>query len=1523
MSEIAKLEEKRRQLEEQKRLLAQRKEELARKALEASMTDEQKILIQKEKARRERIEAEKAAKLQKKESTSGVDGLKVEQDFITKKMPSQNYRKYYENKIYEYVTIPGLIRGCALTDAHRRSILKYVPSIDLSQVVVFHDESKLFKPNWTVVTTSEIIESTGLVFKLNNIKMARSGKYGEVDVYDLKNQIKSVKFRMPDTQMASIINAWTDAYIDLEAYGWKLDAMKRYEEAFQCFLESAIFNGNIDSCNSLGIYYVKGKYVRPDENRAIYWYEKGAENGHYYSASNLMTIYRTRKQYDKAWYWAEKGLQLDGKNKDSILISMGDMARYGYGCPRDTKLAKEYYLKSYELGNSRAAYLLGEMNIQYPSDDAAALKYYLDAVERNYDFAKISLGDAYHYGRGVPKNDEIAYNWYMQAKEKNYPKVYLSLGKYHLDRKEYDEAEQYFLTAVQKGMRSAYTQLGDLYCNEQFHKYNIDEGLYWYEKGADENIISSLNRLAKMTYQGIGVVQDAQKAAALYQKAIDYGSYDARGELSQMYLCGAGVKKDKAKAFHLMEEALRSNNLHSLLIQIQSQRNDLDGEELLKKLYTVCECRGESESIEAKRYLMDYIIQNMAILDEEAQSRVITYFNELVEEDEHVLDYADELGTMISGYDIPIFNEEKINQSKQQVKAVSKLPEEKKIQEMMGIYLSNPCLFQVNAYLGKYFYEKGNHELALGLYRHAILAEDAVFDAETVFNEAYLSFMLEGNAEKGKEMVYAISQGYSQGKQRFVEAVLEYPRLAYGYEHAETAIEYAESLWKKDDPRKIELRNLLRRSQLESDYQEAKKIREKILADYNRFKIRFPEAYAQIADLRENYHKSLSCYLIAAARGHSQAIHELLDADSSALRYIRINTQAWLYSKLNESSTPEGKLKLSKMYLKAKEVEKALQTLRDLIVSLKDEQMKSAALEVAKQCLKEAEKSVILDDVYRELLRKEFAFDNDLETIRLTCKIAERWTKNKKRKVEVPIWFASYASLNERKEVFIEGLKDLEKTATVMMYGDEPFNMLDIHAYPSSEYYYTRRIRPAYLVVESDEMPEAFAATIFANLYLMTIGKNEDDFWRVGTIPAICEYVNHETFVFENAETSELFEWCPSDPFMKPIGIKAGQKVAFMTFNDQIICAIAPNQINTNLTHLMKQVHNELMKYESEIKLDNGFDTVKTLYSEKKFKTLLPQLNTLVKQENAEAIYLLGKMTQHGQGVHKDNKQAMVLFEQAYELGVNEASFDIGDLLYDTGQYEDAYFAYFREQDKANSRICHLVLKMVEQKQLNLNDEDTMMWKCLLLNQGSRLYEDEIHEAYRLNKLGDLSPLVFSYHLERARKYELSSMTFVAQSYGKGIGTELNKSCQKYWENKMLLMIPDSISVEEGTYAQLYEQGVLKQKPESNISKEIMKYLVEGNYYAEEKLRVKVNTKKIELSKIHEVINSFKFQTLWKDKYAMAYLAFDDQQIELEKALKTCDFIEGTEITVRVCSKVADEQLSKLLDKLKNIYSAE
>ena len=49
-----------------------------------------------------------------------------------------------------------------------------------------------------------------------------------------------------------------------------------------------------------------------------------------------------------------------------------------------------------------------------------------------------------------------------------------------------------------------------------------------------------------------------------------------------------------------------------------------------------------------------------------------------------------------------------------------------------------------------------------------------------------------------------------------------------------------------------------------------------------------------------------------------------------------------------------------------------------------------------------------------------FAFDNDLETIRLTCKIAERWTKNKKRKVEVPIWFASHASLNERKEVFIE-----------------------------------------------------------------------------------------------------------------------------------------------------------------------------------------------------------------------------------------------------------------------------------------------------------------------------------------------------------------------------------------------------------------------------------------------------------------------------------------------------------------------
>ncbi len=70
--------------------------------------------------------------------------------------------------------------------------------------------------------------------------------------------------------------------------------------------EKAAKQGDDSAQYSLGDCYKDGKGVVKDEKKAVYWYEKAAEQGNRYTYKLIDYYYKDLKDYKKAAYWCKK-----------------------------------------------------------------------------------------------------------------------------------------------------------------------------------------------------------------------------------------------------------------------------------------------------------------------------------------------------------------------------------------------------------------------------------------------------------------------------------------------------------------------------------------------------------------------------------------------------------------------------------------------------------------------------------------------------------------------------------------------------------------------------------------------------------------------------------------------------------------------------------------------------------------------------------------------------------------------------------------------------------------------------------------------------------------------------------------------------------------------------------------------------------------------------------------------------------------------------------------------------------------
>ena len=1318
---MSSLEEKRRELEAKKRELEEKRRLLEAQKKEVIMTPEEENMMKCAKERHKRIEKERVKPDKKVVVASGVDGKEIERSYYANIQHSEEYQPLFEKKIKEYASSSeGFVLGSNLAESHRKAIQKYLPEVDLNRVVCFYDQSKMFKPSWTVVTRDTIYDSKGAQLQLKNIVNARSdNNYVYVNYLDSKRE--SYSFRIKPYQMECIINASVDAYIDLRNVAVECENKNQLEKAFRIYLECSIYGTNIDAMNNVGIFYKAGRYVKRDDERAVYWYEQAAERGNYYSASNLVVIYMKEKDYEKAWHWAKVGVGYNGSNKKNILDNMGYMSRYGYGCKKDTSQAMKYYEESYHLGSDYAAFALGEIYTHVYYNYAKALDYYAEAVKRNYVRANTYIGNSFLYGRAVGQNKDQMMSYFKIGKDKNHSAAYYGLGDYYAMQMRFDEAETHFRKALELGSKSAYVELAEMYQDERNPKSDINEALYWLEKGEDAGYTGAMVNLGHMYRDGKGVVQSDAKALELYHKALDQNSSDAKVALAVMYAKGRGVSKDVQKADELFKDALRDCNMKAKLEMAKlTLSEDYECVDAKETLFELLKYPGTSAASEAKKVLIDTALQNKLDFTSLEKQRLSTICNELIEKKLLVAETRAHLSEVL---DYPFVDVSMKNQS-----AVNVLVSEKKKRSLtdqfhflMEQYLAYPYISNLCISLAEFFLMEENEETALALYRRAKECEDYRYNEEVEFNEAYLSMKLHHDFDQGKQMLDAISRGYKKGTEKFVRIVSKYYGKTKNYEYFHNAYEMAKCLGKP-----FENHQMLMKNRIESVYlQKIERLSEEnVKKSYKQYLDckNDPRYSWQASEAYDIYVDSMTHYLYPARYGHLSSIHKVIDFADKNKNYISHETYIDVYKKLNESFTKEGKLKIAEHYAEAGDVQQALKILREFIVpaAVKPE-VAEKAYGLAQNYLKKAKKPVVLDSIYRNKLIKKLSAEKNLNTAVLVSKIADHGGDYCTQKVQVHVGFMKRHEFIDSRSAFAGKVAEIEKkyNVKVKMLGHQVVYLAKSSTYGSGASRYE-------LIVEGQDAVGA-ASDVLSLLYLNfnkeTVPEDQNKFTLV---EAKCVMISCGMYRFITDDRFEEYTYVEDQVFDVPAGISEGKSAYLLINNDKVINVFTMMQDVNQDDYLYHQIKDRMQQSDKLLLEKECFE----LYSIKRYADTLSNAKSLVKWHNsAKACSLLGRMYLYGHGVEKNLEESAKWFAKAGEQNCFEDANQLLALLSQDASSNDLqrlYELHNTLRSSANKKTCYRVLEWMREHKVYYDYDEMNLWKIRLVELNDHTYESNL-----------------------------------------------------------------------------------------------------------------------------------------------------------------------------------------------------
>ncbi|MFH1334696.1 MAG: tetratricopeptide repeat protein [Pseudomonadota bacterium] len=286
-----------------------------------------------------------------------------------------------------------------------------------------------------------------------------------------------------------------------------------------------------------GECYRYGRYVKPNRNRAKFFYTKAAKNGHAEAYTKLGEFYGEDENVPQA------------------------LKCYLYGAMRGSKTAGQYLIEYAGNENLTARYYLG-MVFEERQNWEQAEQWYKESIGKNFVVAMHRLGKLYHDDRLAPdqhvviqKNIATEIDWYQKGIEngcayalnafvelaKVETQAALLLGKMYVEgkgciTKNLGKAIDAYKQASKLDSVEAFYQVGICYEQANDIPHHLNQACFYYCEASKRKHPQSLTAmetlvarsentaliasLAEFYYQHLN---ELERAAELYKKAADQG----------------------------------------------------------------------------------------------------------------------------------------------------------------------------------------------------------------------------------------------------------------------------------------------------------------------------------------------------------------------------------------------------------------------------------------------------------------------------------------------------------------------------------------------------------------------------------------------------------------------------------------------------------------------------------------------------------------------------------------------------------------------------------------------------------------------------------------------------------------------------------------------------------------------------------------------------------------------------------------------------------------------------------------
>jgi TPR repeat protein len=186
--------------------------------------------------------------------------------------------------------------------------------------------------------------------------------------------------------------------------------------------------GEADAQCGLGKQYELALGVPQDNEQAVLWLQKSAEQGNIVAQVELGVVFDKMQDYAQALIWYRKAAEQGHPRAE---YNLGLAYQNGEAVPKDVAQAMAWFRKAADQGDVLAQSNLGvayENGVGVQQDYSQAADWYRKAAEQGFAEAQYGLGFLYLNGKGVPKDETQATTWLLKAAEQGETKAQYNLG---------------------------------------------------------------------------------------------------------------------------------------------------------------------------------------------------------------------------------------------------------------------------------------------------------------------------------------------------------------------------------------------------------------------------------------------------------------------------------------------------------------------------------------------------------------------------------------------------------------------------------------------------------------------------------------------------------------------------------------------------------------------------------------------------------------------------------------------------------------------------------------------------------------------------------------------------------------------------------------------------------------------------------------------------------------------------------------------------------------------------------------